>query len=216
MFPPETRLWHRQYMFLPFSVVSTECFRSLSLHHKLLSSLQLLALQIKPTNALCLGTDPNNLYYFKIPTCFGPRRAIIKASEQSYKKRTRWRQRDLSLCVAFCLVCQWRRTWCAAVDRDTFVRSVWHRVGTLMTQTFRTNVLLPSPGWGSHVHPDTDTRALLKDSHLEETCSVRIAKAVGVALKAKQTVWHLDRQYRWAHRRVIKRSVAQYECSRSG
>ena len=37
-----------------------------------------------------------------------------------------------------------------------------------------------------HVHADADTRAHLEDSHLEGKYSVRIAKAVGAALKAKQ------------------------------
>jgi hypothetical protein len=43
-----------------------------SLPQALLISIQLLALQIKLTSALCLGTVTNSLCYIKIPTYFGP------------------------------------------------------------------------------------------------------------------------------------------------
>jgi hypothetical protein len=67
-----------------------------------------------------------------------------------------WKQHSVNLHVALCLVCGWRRNWYATVNRETFVRWVWHLVGTPITSTFRTNVLPVSPGWGSHVHLDAD------------------------------------------------------------
>jgi hypothetical protein len=41
-------------------------------------------------------------------------------------------------------------------------------------------------------------------------------KSSRCSIKSQQWAWDLERQYRWAHRRVNKHSVAQCECSRSG